>query len=52
MYHSMAVIKEYSKKSSSPDPLEKYPKLQAHYSRIEATKNIADWLKKRPVTEY
>ena len=30
----------------------KYPKLAAHKARMESHPKIADWIKKRPVTEF
>ena len=51
LYNSMQMIKLFLMKGGAPDPFEKFLKLQGHYSRIEAVPKIAEWVKKRPVTE-
>ena len=51
MYNSMQMLKGFIEKAGSPDPFEKFPKLQSHYNRIGEVPKIAEWVKKRPVTE-
>lgn len=38
--------------SNGENPLAKFPKLEAHYKKIESTPKVAAWVAKRPKTEF
>lgn len=51
VYNSMSMIRGLQQRFGLTDPFEKFESLNAHFTRIDAVQNIAEWVKKRPVTD-
>ena len=51
LYNLMFMLRNFFQKDNGPDPFEKFDKLKALYDRVGAVPKIAEWVKKRPVTE-